>query len=76
MSDEDGEIEPGWQKNVLAHVSVVAEPGCEPTEAMRRFIANMKHSDASKAMEERLPVILSELVMLRERAEAVAGVLR
>jgi hypothetical protein len=76
VSQEDDEVDPGWEKNVLTYVANVAEPDCEPAEAMRRLVKNMKRPEAQRSMEERLPVIFSELVKMREYAEAAAGVLR
>jgi hypothetical protein len=73
--DADGHIEPGWQKNVLAEVAVIAEPACDREEALRRFIRDLKDPSGGHGIEERLPVIIAELVNFRKKAEDLAGVI-
>jgi hypothetical protein len=64
--------EPGWQRNVLQQVARVAEPDCDDLEAARRFVRDLRHGQNS--IEEKLPVILAELVELRKKAELLARV--
>lgn len=73
--DADGDVPPGWQRNVLAELAVIAEPACEREEAMRRFIRDLRDPSGGKAVEERLPVMIAELVNFRKKAEESAGVL-
>lgn len=73
--DVDGNVEPGWQKNVLVELAVVAEPGCDREEAVRRFIRDLKDQSGGRAIEERIPVIIAELIGFRKKAEDVAGVI-
>jgi hypothetical protein len=73
--DVDGHVDPGWQKNVLAELALVAEPGCDREEALRRFIRDLKDQSGGRAIEERLPVIIAELVGFRKKAEDLAGVI-
>jgi hypothetical protein len=73
--DAEGHIEPGWQRNVLEELARVDQPGCDSQEAMRRFIRDLRDQSGGHAIEERLPVIVAELLNFRKCAEDLAGVL-
>lgn len=74
-ADSDGEVPEGWQKNVLVELALIAEPACDRQEAMRRFIRDLRDPAGGRSIEERLPVIIAELVNFRKKAEETAGVL-
>jgi hypothetical protein len=73
--DADGHIDSGWQKNVLTELAAVAEPDCDRPEALRRFIRDLKDPAGGRAIEERVPVIIAEMVSFRKKAEDLAGVI-
>ncbi len=73
--DAEGNIDHGWQRKVLNSVALVAEPGCAPDEALRRMINDLRDTSGGRSIDQRLPVIIAEMVQFRERAEQTTRVL-
>ncbi len=73
--DEEGNVASGWQRNVIMELARVDWPDCDEQEALRRFIRDMRDETGGHAFEERLPVILAELISFRKSAEELSGVL-
>lgn len=73
--DDEGKVPDGWQRNVLVELAAIGEPNCDREEAMRRFIRDLRDPAGGHGIDERLPVIIAELVSFRKKAEESAGVL-
>jgi hypothetical protein len=72
-ADSEGNVDAGWERDVLREVAEAAEPDCEPSEALTRLVRDLRDTSGGRGIEERLPVILSEMVQFRLRAEQSLG---
>jgi hypothetical protein len=71
--DSEGNVDAGWERDVLREVAEAAEPDCEPGEALTRLVRDLRDTSGGRAIDERLPVVLSEMVQFRLRAEQSLG---
>lgn len=71
--DSEGNVDAGWERDVLREVAETAEPGCEPEEALARLVRDLRDTSGGRGIDERLPVIFSEMVQFRLRAEQSLG---